>query len=45
LKWTNVPGKKEDASEGVSGELWNEKVTTIKSWKKSVIPFERNQTH
>jgi hypothetical protein len=45
LKWTDVPGKKEDTSESVSGELWQEKVTTIKSWKKSVIPFERNQTH
>jgi hypothetical protein len=24
--------------------MWQEQVSTIKSWKKSVIPFERNQT-
>ncbi|MFL6499152.1 MAG: NADase-type glycan-binding domain-containing protein [Candidatus Udaeobacter sp.] len=36
-------GSEEDA-ETTSGPLWQEEVSTIKSWKKSVIPFERNQT-
>jgi hypothetical protein len=42
---------KEENSEGeeegggtTSGSFWQENVSTIKSWKKSVIPFERNQT-
>ena len=30
--------------ETTSGSFWQEHVSTIKSWKKSVIPFERNQT-
>jgi len=30
--------------ETTSGDIWQEKVSIIKSWKKSVIPFERNQT-
>ena len=30
--------------ETTSGPFWQENVSTIKSWKKSVIPFERNQT-
>ena len=34
----------EEAGETTSGPLWQEHVSTIKSWKKSVIPFERNQT-
>jgi hypothetical protein len=34
----------EEAGETTSGPLWQEQVSTIKSWKKSVIPFERNQT-
>jgi len=34
----------EPASETTSGDIWQEKVSIIKSWKKSVIPFERNQT-
>ena len=34
----------EEADETTSGPLWQEQVSTIKSWKKSVIPFERNQT-
>jgi len=44
-------GAEEESSEGgeeggetTSGPLWQEHVSTIKSWKKSVIPFERNQT-
>jgi hypothetical protein len=44
LKSTNVPGTKEEGSETTSGQLWQENISTIKSWKKSVIPFERNQT-
>jgi len=27
-----------------SGPIWEEELSTIKSWKKSVIPFDRNQT-
>jgi hypothetical protein len=34
----------EEGDETTSGSSWGEKVSTIKSWKKSVIPFERNQT-
>jgi hypothetical protein len=34
----------EQSSETTSGDIWQEKVSIIKSWKKSVIPFERNQT-
>jgi hypothetical protein len=34
----------EEDGETTSGPLWQEQVSTIKSWKKSVIPFERNQT-
>ena len=37
-------GCSEEAGETTSGPLWQEQVSTIKSWKKSVIPFERNQT-
>ena len=44
LKWTNVPGPKEEGSEIASGQFWQQNVSTIKSWKKSVIPFDRNQT-
>ena len=33
----------EEGAETISGPLWQEEVSTIKSWKKSVIPFERNQ--
>jgi hypothetical protein len=35
---------KEKGAETTSGPLWQEEVSTIKSWKKSVVPFERNQT-
>jgi hypothetical protein len=41
---TNVPGPKEEASETTSGQFWQENISTIKSWKKSVIPFDGNQT-
>ena len=34
----------EEDGETTSGSFWQENVSTIKSWKKSVIPFERNQT-
>lgn len=44
LKSTDVRGPKENAEEVVSGPLWEEKVPIIKSWKKSVIPFEKDQT-
>jgi hypothetical protein len=44
LSSTNVPGPKEEANQTMSGEFWQQNVSTIKSWKKSVIPFERNQT-
>ena len=44
LPSTNVSGPKEEASETTSGQFWQQDVSTIKSWKKSVIPFERNQT-
>src|SRR5205809_327410 len=43
LKSTNVAGAKEESSETTSGPFWQQDVSTIKSWKKSVIPFERNQ--
>jgi hypothetical protein len=44
LKWTNVLGPKEEGSEIASGQFWQQNVSTMKSWKKSVIPFGRNQT-
>ena len=44
LPSTNVSGPKEEASETTSGQFWQHNVSTIKSWKKSVIPFDRNQT-
>src|SRR5947199_1878083 len=44
LPSTNASGPKEHASESTSGQFWQENVPTIKSWKKSVIPFDRNQT-
>src|SRR5438132_6632068 len=34
----------EEGGETTSGQFWQENISTIKSWKKSVIPFERNQT-
>jgi hypothetical protein len=44
LPSTNVSGPKEEANETTSGKFWEQNVSTIKSWKKSVVPFERNQT-
>jgi hypothetical protein len=32
------------ADETTSGSIWEQELSTIKSWKKSVIPFARNQT-
>jgi len=43
LAATDVPGPKSEAAEKISGQLFEDPVYTIKSWKKSVIPFERNQ--
>ena len=36
--------QRKKTDETTSGSFWQENVSTIKSWKKSVIPFERNQT-
>jgi hypothetical protein len=44
LAATNTAGPKEERSETTSGQFWQENVSTIKSWKKTVIPFDRNQT-
>lgn len=33
-----------EGGETTSGQFWQQNISTIKSWKKSVIPFERNQT-
>jgi hypothetical protein len=34
----------EEGDQTTSGPIWQEDLFTIKSWKKSVIPFEKNQT-
>jgi hypothetical protein len=34
----------EEADETASEPIWQEELFTIKSWKKSIIPFDRNQT-
>jgi len=34
----------EESGDETSGPFWLQELSTIKSWKKSVIPFERNQT-
>jgi hypothetical protein len=44
LSSTNISGPKEQTNERTSGQLWQEDISTIKSWKKSVVPFDRNQT-
>ncbi|HEY7000335.1 MAG TPA: hypothetical protein VH330_01225 [Candidatus Udaeobacter sp.] len=44
LPYTSVSGPKEEPNETTSGQFWEQNVSTIKSWKKSVIPFERKQT-
>jgi len=36
--------EEEEGGETTSGSVWQQELSTIKSWKKSVIPFERNQT-
>jgi len=33
-----------EGGETTSGSVWQQELSTIKSWKKSVIPLERNQT-
>lgn len=43
LKWTDVHGPKEETAQVASGLSSDEKVPVIKSWKKSVIPFEKDQ--
>lgn len=40
----NVGRTKEEASDTSSGQFWQQNISTIKWWKKSVIPFEGNQT-
>ncbi len=42
LSSTNISGPKE--AETTPGQFYQQSVSTIKSWKKSVIPFDRNQT-
>jgi len=44
LPSTNVSASKNQPNETTSGQFWQQNASTIKSWKKSVIPFERNQT-
>ncbi len=44
LPSTDVSGPKDEAGETTSEQFWQENISTIKSWKKSVIPFDRNQT-
>ena len=36
--------EEEEGGETTSGSIWQQELSTIKSWKKSVIPFDRNQT-
>ena len=36
--------EEEEGGETTSGQFWQQNISTIKSWKKSVIPFDRNQT-
>ncbi len=43
LQSTNVPGPKETTNQ-TSGRFWEENISTIRSWKRSVISFDRNQT-
>src|SRR5437899_3030435 len=33
-----------EGGETTSGQFWQQNISTIKSWKKSVIPFEKNET-
>ena len=43
LKWMDVRGPKEKETEKIV-PAWDENAPIIKSWKKSVIPFEHDQT-
>lgn len=44
LKWTDVRAAKQETKKSASESYWDEEAPTIKSWKKSVIPFEHDQT-
>src|SRR5689334_14843553 len=37
------PKEAEENGDQTSGSIWQQEVSTIKSWKKSVIPFAQNQ--
>ena len=41
---TNEAKAEENSDETTSGPFWQEELSTIRSWKKSVIPFAENQT-
>jgi hypothetical protein len=41
---TNVSGPKSATTQAPPGQFWEQSVPVTKSWKKSVIPFERDQT-
>lgn len=43
LKWSDVAAPTSEKT-AVSGGIWDENVPVIKSWKKSVIPFEKDQS-
>src|SRR4029077_15754934 len=40
----NQESSEAEGGETTSGQFWQQNISTIKSWKKSVIPFEKNQT-
>ncbi len=42
LSFSSVAGGKSDQK--VRAEMWDQEIPIIKSWKKSVIPFEKGQT-
>jgi len=44
LSWTNLSGPKSENEKVNAGAIWEQSVPVTKSWKKSVIPFERDQT-
>ena len=44
LQSSNMSGPNETRNQTTSGRFWQEDISTIKSWKRSVIPFDRNQT-
>ncbi len=43
LKSSEVRGSKKESEQSVTLPLWDEKAPIVKSWKKSVIPFEHGQ--